>query len=112
MARVLYFFIINLLCCACNDGGKSYSTKHNIDSSFCYSAKDFESFCEGLKNKSMSKLQLTKMFESKFDSTTVGDTTVFKFILCKHPEALDTCWGLIQYKSGLKKVNDYGIVCQ
>lgn len=60
----------------------------------------------------MSKMQLINMFESKFDSSTAGDTTVFKFTLYKRAETIDTCWGLIQYRSGLNIVKDYGIFCQ
>ena len=85
---------------------------HGIDRNYSYTAKDFESLGESLKNKKISKPNLICKFKSKFDSSSAGDIIVFKFTLWKYPEVIDTCWGLIQYKENYREVKDYGIVCQ
>jgi hypothetical protein len=97
---------------SCNNRDLDCKRPRIIDTGYSYTVKDFESMCESLKGKEMSKAKLKCTFQSKFDSSTSSNTTVFKFILWKRPEVIDTCWGVIQYTEGDKMVNDYSVICQ
>jgi hypothetical protein len=112
MIRVRLFCSMISIILLTSCGNVEHSKVHVIDSSYSYTTQEFETMCNSLKNEKISKAKLICKFKSKFDSASTGDITVFKFILWKYPEAIDTCWGFLQYKEGSKRVEDNGIICQ
>jgi hypothetical protein len=105
------FSVFAFLMTSCGCGGDDCSGRQ-INNDYKYSVQDFEKLCKDIENKKIPAVRLQCMFLGKYDSSTTKDQTTYTFILDKNPEALDTCWGLVNYDVNSQVVKDCGVVCQ
>lgn len=83
-----------------------------IDSSYRYTVDEFEMLCTKIENKKLDIDRLECKFKSVYSTEVKGDYVSYAFILSMSPEAIDTCWGVINYENKTKTVKNCGMFCQ
>jgi hypothetical protein len=110
----LIFFCFSLILCieiSCKD--KVTICKSNIvDSTFRYTEEEFEKLCKKIENKILDMDRLECKFKSVYSTEANGGLVNYAFILRMSSQAIDTCWGVINYDTNTKMINNCGVFCQ